>query len=201
MRFRPPRAMRGSAWRDYGEVIVCDSREELAEGVGQVRAEHLEVHAKDLDWWLANLTCYGSLFLGEETTVAFGDKASGPNHVLPTKGAARYSGGLSVHKFMKTLTWQLHDARGGPRHRRSHVAHLAPRRHGSSRTHGGRSSRQVLSGAKLRARRARHGMSDIAARLVSLFGLEGRRALVTGAVPALEKPWRMHSARQAPSSC
>jgi sulfopropanediol 3-dehydrogenase len=69
-------------------------------------SEHLEVHARDLDWWLANLTCYGSLFLGEETTVAYGDKASGPNHVLPTKGAARYSGGLSVHKFMKTLTWQ-----------------------------------------------------------------------------------------------
>jgi sulfopropanediol 3-dehydrogenase len=69
-------------------------------------SEHLEVHARDLDWWLANLTCYGSLFLGEETTVAYGDKASGPNHVLPTKGAARYSGGLSVHKFVKTLTWQ-----------------------------------------------------------------------------------------------
>ena len=68
--------------------------------------EHLEVHARDLDAWLARLTCYGSLFLGEETTVAFGDKASGPNHILPTKGAARYSGGLSVHKFMKTLTWQ-----------------------------------------------------------------------------------------------
>jgi len=69
-------------------------------------SEHLEVHAADLDWWLGNLTTYGSLFLGEETTVAYGDKASGPNHVLPTKGAARYSGGLSVHKFMKTLTWQ-----------------------------------------------------------------------------------------------
>jgi sulfopropanediol 3-dehydrogenase len=64
------------------------------------------VHAKELDWWLAHLSNYGSLFLGEETTVAFGDKASGPNHILPTKGAARYSGGLSVHKFMKVLTWQ-----------------------------------------------------------------------------------------------
>ena len=64
------------------------------------------MHAKDLDWWLARLTCYGSLFLGEETTVAYGDKASGPNHVLPTRGAARYSGGLSVHKFIKTVTWQ-----------------------------------------------------------------------------------------------
>ena len=96
----------GCAWRDYGEVIVCDSREEVAEVSDRYASEHLEVHAADLDWWLDTLTCYGSLFLGEETTVAFGEKASGPNHVLPTKGAARYSGGLSVHKFMKTLTWQ-----------------------------------------------------------------------------------------------
>jgi sulfopropanediol 3-dehydrogenase len=95
-----------AAWRDYGEVIVCDTREEVAGVSDRYASEHLEVHADDLDWWLAQLTCYGSLFLGEETTVAFGDKASGPNHVLPTKGAARYSGGLSVHKFMKTLTWQ-----------------------------------------------------------------------------------------------
>jgi sulfopropanediol 3-dehydrogenase len=96
----------GAAWRDYGEVIVCDTREEVAAVSDQYASEHLEVHTRDLDWWLTNLTCYGSLFLGEETTVAYGDKASGPNHVLPTKGAARYSGGLSVHKFMKTLTWQ-----------------------------------------------------------------------------------------------
>jgi sulfopropanediol 3-dehydrogenase len=96
----------GAAWRDYGEVVLCGSREEVAEISDRYAAEHLEVHAKDLDWWLANLTCYGSLFLGEETTVAFGDKASGPNHVLPTRGAARYSGGLSVHKFIKTVTWQ-----------------------------------------------------------------------------------------------
>ncbi|MDH5538387.1 MAG: histidinol dehydrogenase [Rhizobacter sp.] len=96
----------GSAWRDYGEVMVCDTREEVVEISDRYASEHLEVHAKDLDWWLENLTCYGSLFMGEETTVAYGDKASGPNHVLPTKGAARYSGGLSVHKFMKTFTWQ-----------------------------------------------------------------------------------------------
>jgi sulfopropanediol 3-dehydrogenase len=96
----------GAAWRDYGEVMVCGSREEVVAISDQYASEHLEIHAQDLDWWLEHLTCYGSLFLGEETTVAFGDKASGPNHVLPTKGAARYSGGLSVHKFMKTLTWQ-----------------------------------------------------------------------------------------------
>jgi len=95
-----------AAWRDYGEVIVCGSREEVVQISDRYAAEHLEVHAKDLDWWLEHLSCYGSLFLGEETTVAYGDKASGPNHVLPTKGAARYSGGLSVHKFMKTFTWQ-----------------------------------------------------------------------------------------------
>ncbi len=96
----------GAAWRDYGEITFCNDREEAAQVSDRYAPEHLEVHARDLDWWLARLTCYGSLFLGEETTVAFGDKASGPNHILPTKGAARYSGGLSVHKFMKTLTWQ-----------------------------------------------------------------------------------------------
>ena len=95
-----------AAWRDYGEVIVCGTREECVVVSDRYAAEHLEVHTQDLDWWLKNLTCYGSLFLGEETTVAFGDKASGPNHILPTMGAARYSGGLSVHKFIKTVTWQ-----------------------------------------------------------------------------------------------
>lgn len=96
----------GAAWRDYGEVVYSESREEIAQASDGYAPEHLEVHARDLDWWLARLTCYGSLFLGEETTVAFGDKTSGPNHILPTKGAARYSGGLSVHKFLKTVTWQ-----------------------------------------------------------------------------------------------
>ena len=104
----PPTAREaaGAAWRDYGEVILCKDREEAAQVSDRYASEHLEVHARDLDWWLARLTCYGSLFLGEETTVAYGDKASGPNHVLPTRGAARYSGGLSVHKFIKTVTWQ-----------------------------------------------------------------------------------------------
>ena len=97
------------AWRDYGEVILCDSREEIVQISDQYSPEHLEVHCKDLDWWLDNLTCYGSLFLGEETTVTFGDKASGPNHILPTKAAGRYSGGLSAHKFLKILTWQRMD--------------------------------------------------------------------------------------------
>lgn len=98
-----------AAWRDYGEVILCESREEIVVVSDRYASEHLEVHAADLDWWLENLTNYGSLFLGEETSVAFGDKASGPNHILPTKFAARYSAGLSVHKFLKPLTYQRMD--------------------------------------------------------------------------------------------
>lgn len=96
----------GAAWRDYGEVVLCDSREDMVTVSDEYACEHLEVHCADLDWWHANLTNYGSLFLGEETNVAFGDKVSGPNHILPTKFAARYSAGLSVHKFLKPLTWQ-----------------------------------------------------------------------------------------------
>jgi len=95
-----------AAWRDYAEVILCEDREEMAATSDEYAPEHLTVQANDLDWWLNRLKCYGSLFLGEETTVAFGDKASGPNHVLPTSGAATYTGGLSVHKYMKIVTWQ-----------------------------------------------------------------------------------------------
>jgi sulfopropanediol 3-dehydrogenase len=95
-----------AAWRDYAEVILCADREEMAATSDDYAPEHLTVQAEDLDWWLDRLTCYGSLFLGEETTVAFGDKASGTNHVLPTSGAASYTGGLSVHKYMKIVTWQ-----------------------------------------------------------------------------------------------
>ena len=95
-----------AAWRDYAEVILCADREEMAATSDDYAPEHLTVQAEDLAWWLDRLSCYGSLFLGEETTVAFGDKASGTNHVLPTNGAATYTGGLSVHKYMKIVTWQ-----------------------------------------------------------------------------------------------
>lgn len=95
-----------AAWADYAEVMLCDSAEAMARVADDYAPEHLHVQAADLDWWLRRLQSYGSLFLGEETTVAFGDKCSGPNHVLPTSGAGRYTGGLSVHKFMKTVTWQ-----------------------------------------------------------------------------------------------
>ncbi|MGB0843547.1 MAG: histidinol dehydrogenase [Alphaproteobacteria bacterium] len=95
-----------AAWRDYAEVILCSDREVMAACSDEYAPEHLTVQAEDLDWWLDRLTCYGSLFLGEETTVSYGDKATGTNHVLPTSGAASYTGGLSVHKFMKIVTWQ-----------------------------------------------------------------------------------------------
>lgn len=95
-----------AAWRDYAEVIICDDREEMAATSDDYAPEHLTVQAEDLDWWQDRLQCYGSLFLGEETTVAFGDKASGTNHVLPTSQSAKYTGGLSVHKYMKIVTWQ-----------------------------------------------------------------------------------------------
>ena len=95
-----------AAWRDYAEVILCSDREAMAACSDEYAPEHLTVQAEDLDWWLNRLTCYGSLFLGEETTVSYGDKATGTNHVLPTSGAASYTGGLSVHKYMKIVTWQ-----------------------------------------------------------------------------------------------
>ena len=95
-----------ASWRDYGEVVLCSTREEAARVSDEYAAEHLEVQAEDLDWWVQRLRNYGSLFVGEETTVAFGDKCSGTNHILPTKGAGRYTGGLSVGTFIKTVTTQ-----------------------------------------------------------------------------------------------
>lgn len=95
-----------SSWRDYGEIILCKDREELCKVNDEYAAEHVQVIAEDLDWWLKNLRSYGSLFLGEGSTVAHGDKCSGTNHILPTKKAAHYSGGLNVHKFLKIFTYQ-----------------------------------------------------------------------------------------------
>ena len=95
-----------AAWRDYGEVILCDTDEEAATISDEYAAEHLEVHTSKDDWYTARLKNYGSLFIGEETTVTYGDKCSGTNHILPTKGAAHYTGGLSVHKYMKVVTTQ-----------------------------------------------------------------------------------------------
>ncbi len=95
-----------AAWRDYGEVILCDTNEEAAAESDRYAPEHLELQTNDDTWFVERLTNYGSLFVGEETTVAFGDKCSGTNHILPTKGAGHYTGGLSVHKFIKIVTTQ-----------------------------------------------------------------------------------------------
>jgi sulfopropanediol 3-dehydrogenase len=95
-----------AAWEDFGEVILCDSPEDAASVSDDYAPEHLHILAADEDWWLRRLRNYGSLFLGEGATVTHGDKCSGTNHILPTKRAARYSGGLNVHKFMKILTYQ-----------------------------------------------------------------------------------------------
>ena len=102
----PARTSAISAWRDYGEIIIADTREEAAQVCDDYAAEHLQILADDLGWWHGRLRNYGSLFLGENTTVTFGDKSSGPNHILPTMKAARYTGGLNVLKFLKQLTYQ-----------------------------------------------------------------------------------------------
>lgn len=95
------RTAAAGSWRDYGEVVLCSDREEAAKISDEYAGEHLEVQAEDLDWWVSRLRNYGSLFVGEEKTVAFGDKCSGTNHILTTKGAGRYTGGLSVGNLLK----------------------------------------------------------------------------------------------------
>ncbi|UNK63093.1 histidinol dehydrogenase [Buttiauxella ferragutiae] len=94
------------AWEDYGEVIVCESYEEMLKEADRIASEHVQVMTERDDWFLANMTNYGALFLGPRTNVAYGDKVIGTNHTLPTQKAARYTGGLWVGKFMKTCTWQ-----------------------------------------------------------------------------------------------
>ena len=105
----PTRDIAEVAWRDNGEVIVADSREEAVELSDDWAPEHLEVQTEDWRYYLDNCKNYGSMFCGEETTVAYGDKTIGTNHVLPTMKAARYTGGLSVGKFVKTVTYQYAD--------------------------------------------------------------------------------------------
>jgi sulfopropanediol 3-dehydrogenase len=94
------------AWEDYGQIILCGSREEMLSEADRLAYEHVEILTTEPRWFLENMTNYGALFLGPETNVAYGDKVIGTNHTLPTKGAARYTGGLWVGKFMKTCTFQ-----------------------------------------------------------------------------------------------
>ena len=102
----PNRMAAQTAWHDVGEIVVVDNRDAAVKLSDAYAPEHLEVHCENHEWYVQNLRNYGSLFLGEQTTVAYGDKCAGPNHILPTKRAARYTGGLSVGKFIKVLTWQ-----------------------------------------------------------------------------------------------
>jgi len=96
----------GKAWEDFGEVIVCDDEAEMVREADRIASEHVQVMTKDYDYFLANMKNYGSLFLGPRTNVAYGDKVIGTNHTLPTRKAARYTGGLWVGKFLKTCTYQ-----------------------------------------------------------------------------------------------
>jgi sulfopropanediol 3-dehydrogenase len=94
------------AWEDFGEVIVCDSEEEMVREADRIASEHVQVMTRDPDYFLNTMQNYGALFLGPRTNVAYGDKVIGTNHTLPTKKAARYTGGLWVGKFLKTCTYQ-----------------------------------------------------------------------------------------------
>jgi sulfopropanediol 3-dehydrogenase len=102
----PTGAIAGQAWRDYGEVIVCDDLDEMVREADRIASEHVQVMTRNDDLFLRNMTNYGALFLGPRTNVSYGDKVIGTNHTLPTKGAARYTGGLWVGKFLKTVTYQ-----------------------------------------------------------------------------------------------
>ncbi len=106
LKILPTGAIAAKAWEDYGEVIVCDSEEEMVKEADFIASEHVQVMTRDPDYFLKNMTNYGALFLGPRTNVAYGDKVIGTNHTLPTKKAARYTGGLWVGKFLKTVTYQ-----------------------------------------------------------------------------------------------
>jgi len=106
LRTLPTAAVAGVAWLDYGQVIVCDTYDEMVAEADRIASEHVQVMTRDPDYFLERMTNYGALFLGPETNVAYGDKVIGTNHTLPTRKAARYTGGLWVGKFIKTCTYQ-----------------------------------------------------------------------------------------------
>jgi sulfopropanediol 3-dehydrogenase len=106
LKILPSADLAGKAWADFGEVIVCDDEAEMVREADRVASEHVQVMTRDPDYFLSHMKNYGSLFLGPRTNVAYGDKVIGTNHTLPTKKAARYTGGLWVGKFLKTCTYQ-----------------------------------------------------------------------------------------------
>ena len=106
LKILPTAAIARKAWEDYGEVIICDSEDEMVAEADRIASEHVQVMTRDPDYFLKHMTNYGALFLGPRTNVSYGDKVIGTNHTLPTKKSARYTGGLWVGKFMKTCTYQ-----------------------------------------------------------------------------------------------
>jgi sulfopropanediol 3-dehydrogenase len=106
LRILPTAAIARQSWADHGEVIVCDTRAEMLAEADRIASEHVQVMTREPDWFLQHMRNYGALFLGPRTNVSFGDKVIGTNHTLPTNGAARYTGGLWVGKFLKTCTYQ-----------------------------------------------------------------------------------------------
>ncbi len=106
LKILPTADVAAESWSSFGQVIVCDGKDEMVEEANRLAFEHVQVMTRDPDYFLKNLTNYGALFLGPRTNVSYGDKVIGTNHTLPTKGAARYTGGLWVGKFMKTCTYQ-----------------------------------------------------------------------------------------------
>ncbi|MCA3275629.1 MAG: histidinol dehydrogenase [Roseomonas sp.] len=106
LKILPTAAIARKAWEDYGEVIICDSEDEMVAEADRIASEHVQVMTRDPDYFLNHMTNYGALFLGPRTNVSYGDKVIGTNHTLPTKKSARYTGGLWVGKFMKTCTYQ-----------------------------------------------------------------------------------------------
>jgi sulfopropanediol 3-dehydrogenase len=106
LRILPTADTAGVSWQDYGEVIVCDTYDEMLAVADDIASEHVQVMTDRDDWFLENMTCYGALFLGPRTNVSNGDKVIGTNHTLPTKKAGRYTGGLWVGKFLKTHSYQ-----------------------------------------------------------------------------------------------
>ena len=106
LKILPTAATASVSWRDFGEIIVCDTLEEMVSEADRIASEHVQVMTRDDDYFLKNMRNYGALFLGPRTNVAYGDKVIGTNHTLPTGKAARYTGGLWVGKFIKTCTYQ-----------------------------------------------------------------------------------------------
>ena len=179
LKILPSADLAGQAWKDYGEVIVCDNEAEMIAEADRVASEHVQVMTRDPDVFLNGMKNYGSLFLGPRTNVAYGDKVIGTNHTLPTKKAARYTGGLWVGKFMKTCTYQkvLTDEAsamiGEVCSRLCMLEGFRPRRTGQyPRTPLRRPQRAICAGG---------GMTVFELTKTPSFRLDGKRALVTGA--------------------